>query len=102
VLEHHWGTYHPIQINIYGMMANLLISASRFNDARYLFQSSLECCFQVLGSNHKTTADVHADFGRLRVRMGDQSDALHHFKQSYVIYESYLGQNSLETAKSAL
>ena len=48
------------------------------------------------------TAEVHADFGRLKVRMGDQTDALNDFKQSFIIYESYLGKNALETAKSAL
>jgi uncharacterized protein (DUF2225 family) len=34
--------------------------------------------------------------------MGDLTDALTHFRQSFVIYESYLGKGALETAKSAL
>lgn len=102
VLEHHWGPFHPFQITIYGVMANLLISIKRMNDAMFLYQSSLKCCLQVLGSNHNMTAEVHTDLGKLQVRMGGQSDALKHFKQSYLIYESYLGQDALETAKSAL
>jgi hypothetical protein len=102
VLEHHWGSFHPLQVTIFGVMANLLIQVEQFTCAKFLNESSLKCCLQVLGSNHHMTAEVHADFGRLKVRMGDQTDALNDFKQSFIIYESYMDKNALETAKAAL
>jgi hypothetical protein len=39
------------------------------------------------------TAKVHEDIGRLQVRMGVQSDALNHFKQSFQILSSYLQES---------
>ena len=34
--------------------------------------------------------------------MGNHSDALKYFKQSFQVYQCYLGPNELETAKSAM
>jgi hypothetical protein len=44
------------------------------------------------------TAKVHEDIGKLQVRMGVQSDALNHFKQSFQILQSYL-QEAEEISK---
>jgi len=67
-----------------------MMSVNQMNDARFLLMSSLNCCQQVLGMNHIMTAKVHEDIGKLQVRMGVQSDALNHFKQSFQILSSYL------------
>ena len=47
------------------------------------------------------TAQVHTDLGKLQVRMGYYGKSLVHFKQSFHVYTHYLGENNLETAKSA-
>ena len=51
-LDHHWGPFHPLHISIYGIMAQLLIHNSKYDDASYLYQASLLCCMRVLGPNH--------------------------------------------------
>jgi hypothetical protein len=97
ILEHHWGPQHPYQTTIYGVMANLMMCIDRMPDARFLLMSSLTCCQQVLGVNHIMTAKVHEDIGKLQVRMGVQSDALNHFKQSFQILSSYLHDDDSQT-----
>ena len=56
VLDYHWGAFHPLQITIYGIMANLHVSKQNMRDANYLLQSSINCCLNVLGSSHILTA----------------------------------------------
>lgn len=101
MLDYHWGHYHPMQITIYNIMANLHISSNNLKDANFLLQSSINCCLKVLGSSHIMTAQVHTDLGKLQVRMGYYGKSLVHFKQSFHVYTHYLGENNLETAKSA-
>ena len=52
ILDHHWGPYHPLHINIYGIMAQLLILNEKYEDATYLYKASLRCCMRILGPNH--------------------------------------------------
>ena len=65
VLDYHWGNYHPMQITIYNIMANLHIAHRNMEDANFLLQSSINCCLKVLGSSHIMTAQVHTDLGKL-------------------------------------
>ena len=102
VLEHHWGPFHPLQITVYGLMANMMIESNLLSPAMHLLESSLSCCLSVLGPNHIVTAEVHVDLGKLQVRTGMHTNALQHFKQSYLVYKSYFGGGALDTAKSAL
>lgn len=80
VLDYHWGNYHPMQITIYSIMANLHIGQQNLKDANFLLQSSINCCLKVLGPSHIMTAQVHTDLGKLQVRMGYYGKALEHFK----------------------
>jgi hypothetical protein len=36
-LDHHWGPFHPLHINIYAIMAQLLIEKGKYDDAKYLY-----------------------------------------------------------------
>ena len=78
-LEHHWGPYHPLHTTIYGIMAYLLISKNRLEEAGLLYHSSLICCMRVLGPNHIQTAEVRMDYGRLYLKMKNKDQALEHF-----------------------
>lgn len=102
MLDYHWGAFHPLQITIYGIMANLHVSKKNMRDANYLLHSSINCCLNVLGSSHILTAQVQTDLGKLQVRMANHTDALKYFKQSFQVYQCYLGEDALETAKSAM
>ena len=64
-LETHWGPSHPLHITIYGLMAQILISKTKFDEAMFLYKSSLLCCNKVLGKNHIQTANTRMDFGVL-------------------------------------
>ena len=52
ILDHHWGPFHPLHINIYSIMAQLLIHKGKHDDAIYLYKASLLCCLRILGPNH--------------------------------------------------
>lgn len=52
ILDHHWGPYHPLHINIYSIMAQLLILNLKYEDATYLYKASLRCCMRIIGPNH--------------------------------------------------
>ena len=67
ILDHHWGPYHPLHINIYGIMAQLLILNQKHEDATYLYKASLRCCMRILGPNHIQTGEVHMDYARLQL-----------------------------------
>ena len=105
-LDHHWGPFHPLHSTLYGIMAHLLISQSqppKLEEAKYLYQSSLICSLRVLGPNHIRTAEVHTDYGRLHLRMRHNRDeALQHFEEAFLIYESYYGERALPTARAAI
>ena len=36
-LDHHWGPFHPLHVNIYSIMAQLLIEKGKYDDAKYLY-----------------------------------------------------------------
>lgn len=36
-LDHHWGPYHPLHTTIYGILAYLLLSKNKMEDAKYLY-----------------------------------------------------------------
>jgi tetratricopeptide (TPR) repeat protein len=101
-LDHHWGPFHPLHSTIYGIMAHLLIQRGKMDDAKYLYESSLICSLRVLGPNHIQTAEIHIDFGRLYLRMKKKDEALQHFEEAYLIYESYFGLTALPTANAAM
>ena len=54
-LDHHWGPYHPLHINIYSIMAQLLISQNKLDEAVYLYEASIISCQRILGPNHLQT-----------------------------------------------
>ena len=105
-LDHHWGPFHPLHSTLYGIMVHLLVSQSqppKLEEAKYLYQSSLICSLRVLGPNHIRTAEVHTDYGRLHLRMRHNRDeALQHFEEAFLIYESYYGERALPTARAAI
>jgi hypothetical protein len=37
ILDHHWGPFHPLHINVYSIMAQLLIQKKKLDDAKYLY-----------------------------------------------------------------
>ena len=53
---HHLGPSHPLHITVYGIMAHLLIPKSKWEEAMYLYKSSMTCCMMSLGPNHVQTA----------------------------------------------
>ena len=57
---------------------------------------------RILGPNHIQTADVHMDFGKLYLIKNKKSESLQHFIEAYLIYDSYFGQNALQTAEAAM
>ena len=65
ILDHHWGPFHPLHINIYSIMAQLLINNKKYEYAGFLYKASLLCCMRILGPNHIQTGEVHMDFGKL-------------------------------------
>ena len=68
-----------------------------------MYQSSLICSLRVLGPNHIRTAEVHTDYGRLHLRMRHNRDeALQHFEEAFLIYDSYYGERALPTARAAI
>jgi len=79
-------------------MAYLLVIKNKMEEAKYLYQSSLLCCLRVLGPNHIQTAEVHMDFGRLYLKMKNKDEALQHFEEAFLIFESFFGIQSLSTA----
>jgi tetratricopeptide (TPR) repeat protein len=91
ILDHHWGPFHPLHINIYSIMAQLLIHNGKHDDAIYLFKASLLCCMRILGPNHVQTGDVHMDFGRLYLTKKKKQESLQHFLEAYLIFDSYFG-----------
>lgn len=102
VIDHHWGPFHPMHISIYGVMAQLLISQAKYDDAKYLYQASILCCVRTLGPNHIQTGEVHMDFGKLYLLMDERQESLQHFIEAYLIYESYFKGQSLQQAEAAL
>ena len=52
IIDNHWGPFHPLHVNIYGIMAQLLITKGKYDDAKFLYQASLLCCIRILGPNH--------------------------------------------------
>ncbi len=52
ILDHHWGGFHPLHVSVYAIMAQLLITKGKYEDAKYLYQASLLCCIRILGPNH--------------------------------------------------
>ena len=55
----------------------------------------------MLGPNHIQTAEVHMDFGRLYLKMKNKDEALQHFEEAFLIFESFFGLQSLSTAQAA-
>ena len=55
-LFHHLGPTHPLHMTVYGLMAYLLYPKGKFEEAMYLYKSSMLCCMKVLGPNHIQTA----------------------------------------------
>jgi len=76
ILDHHWGPFHPLHTNVYAIMAQLLITKGKFDDAKYLYQASLLCCMRILGPNHIQTGEVHMDFGKLYLKKNEKSTSL--------------------------
>jgi tetratricopeptide (TPR) repeat protein len=91
ILDHHWGPFHPLHINIYSIMAQLLIYKNKYEDAGYLYKASLLCCMRILGPNHIQTGEVHMDYGKLYLLRKKKMDSLQHFMEAYLIYEAYFG-----------
>ena len=102
ILDHHWGPFHPLHINIYSIMAQLLIYKNKYEDAGYLYKASLLCCMRILGPNHIQTGEVHMDYGKLYLLRKKKMDSLQHFMEAYLIYEAYFGQNALQTAEASM
>ena len=88
-LQNHWGPSHPLHITIYGLMAQILISKPKFEDAMFLYKSSLLCCNKVLGHSHIQTANTHMDFGVLYLIWDKRDLALQEFETAYYEYEHY-------------
>ena len=86
-LNHHWGSHHPLNITIYGILAFLMTENGHLEEAELLHKSSLICCLQILGKNHIQTADVYMDFGRLYLKMNNKEEALINFESAYFIYQ---------------
>jgi tetratricopeptide (TPR) repeat protein len=95
ILDHHWGPFHPLHVSVYAIMAQLLISKGKYEDAKYLYQASLLCCIRILGPNHIQTGEVHMDFGKLYLKNDEKTESLQHFTEAYLIYESYFGDQAL-------
>jgi len=74
ILDHHWGPYHPLHINIYSIMAQLLILNQKYEDATYLYKASLRCCMRIIGPNHIQTGEVHMDYARLQLMKANRDD----------------------------
>lgn len=92
-LDHHLGRSHPLHITVYGIMAYLLAPApgagGKFDDAMYLYKSSILVCLKTLGPNHVQTAHVHMDFAQFYLKWEKPDLALSHFEQAFVIYKTY-------------
>ena len=88
-LFHHLGPSHPLHMTVYGLMAYLLVPKGKYEEAMYLYKSSLLCCMKVLGPNHIQTAEIHMDFGQFYLKWDKRDQALQHFEQAYMVYDNY-------------
>ena len=102
ILDHHWGPFHPLHINIYGIMAQLLIRKGKHDDATWLYKASLRCCMRILGPNHIQTGEVHMDYARLQLLKDKKDDSLRHFIEAQLIYKNYFGTEALQTAEASM
>ena len=102
ILDHHWGPFHPLHINIYGIMAQLLIRKQKYDDATWLYKASLRCCMRILGPNHIQTGEVHMDYARLQLLKDKKEDSLRHFIEAQLIYKNYFGTEALQTAEASM
>lgn len=102
ILDHHWGPFHPLHINIYGIMAQLLIRKQKYDDATWLYKASLRCCMRILGPNHIQTGEVHMDYARLQLLKEKKDDSLRHFIEAQLIYKNYFGVEALQTAEASM
>ena len=117
ILDHHWGPYHPLHINIYGIMAQLLILNLKYEDATYLYKASLRCCMRILGPNHIQTGEVHMEYAKLQLLKSkkidehsskaqqQKNDSLQHFIEAFDIFKHYFeGEklDALQTAEAAM
>ena len=55
ILDAHLGPYHPLHVNIYSIMAQLLVSNNKLEEAKFIYQASTTCCYRMLGPNHIQT-----------------------------------------------
>ena len=92
-------------------MAYLLAPApgagGKFDEAMYLYKSSILVCLKTLGPNHVQTAHVHMDFAQFYLKWEKSDQALSHFEQAFVIYKTYFThkqqeKNSILTADAAM
>ena len=90
-----------MHIHIYSIMAQLLIKNHKYEEAKYLYQASIVCCYRILGPNHLQTAQVQMDYGHLFKKSGQTSEAIQHFEEAYSIYKIYFGEKALQTAQAA-
>lgn len=77
-------------------MINLLVSQSKWEDAKWLFKSSLMCSMKILGQNHVQTAQVYMDRGHFYLKWNKRNDALSQFENAYQLYEQYLSQRGMQ------
>ena len=42
------------------------------------------------------------DFGKLYLKNDEKTESLQHFTEAYLIYESYFGDQALQTAEAAV
>ena len=88
-------------------MAYMLIPKGKMEEAMYLYKSSILVCMKTLGPNHVQTAHVHMDFAQFYLKWDKKDQALSHFEQAYIIYDTYFHQklqqkNSVLTADAAM
>ena len=108
VISSHLGPFHPLLITLYSLMCSQLVQKQKWDDALYLYKSSIMISIKSLGQNHVRTAQLFVDLGQFFLRQGkltgkDMRDqALLNFEQAYSIYEIFFENNAQMQAQKPL
>lgn len=101
VLEFHLGPYHPLHSTVYSVLGHFYAERKLYQDALFLYKSSLVCCIRILGPNHTHTGEVYMDLANLMLRMGQREEALNNFEKAYLVFEASKGPECADCAATS-
>lgn len=101
ILDFHLGRFHPLHSTVYSILGHFYAEKKMFQDALFLYKSSLVCCVRILGPNHAHTGEVYTDLANLMLRMGQKDEALNNFEKAYLVFEAAKGSECDDCAATS-